>query len=182
MFREKPAAARRKATTAIAEVIWRAFKGKIEVEVYIGDLDGTGKTLRHPALKTFVVDGQQLEVEYVKTDDQIAPGVIGDDYIIVDDSEKDLAIISVEPGCQTPLQRILKGTRTIEGYVSGKGKLTVISIDGEIAVYPVEPGKSFSTEVHVGDLMQWEAAPDSVLVFSEVCYPPYADDRYENIT
>lgn len=56
MFVEKSKEERKKATSAIAEVIWRAFSGKIEVEVYIGDLNGAGKTLRRPASTRFTFE------------------------------------------------------------------------------------------------------------------------------
>ena len=35
-------------------------------------------------------------------------------------------------------------------------------------------------EIKVGDLVQWEATKD--LVFAEICYPPYEDGRFENIS
>ena len=111
---------RQKATSVVAEVIWRAFGGKIEVEVFIGDLNGTGKTLRRPTLTSFTVDGKEQEVVYVETED-LAPGVLVDIYAFVGDDTKDLAIVTVLPGFKTPLQQVLKGVRTIEGYVSGKG-------------------------------------------------------------
>lgn len=182
MFVESAVKERKKVTSAITEVIWRAFLGQIEVEVYIDDLNSAGKTLRKPALKTFTFEGVTQEVAYVRTDDQIAPGVIGDEYSFVGDDSKDLAIIMIEPGCKTPLQRVLKGTRTIEGYVSGKGTLTVIRLNGKPETYHVSDNQARSlADVNVGDLMQWEADQDSMLVFSEVCFPPYDDDRYKNI-
>jgi len=44
MFGDKPSDFRAKATSAIAIVIWHAFGGKYEVEVFIGDLNPAGKT------------------------------------------------------------------------------------------------------------------------------------------
>ncbi len=182
MFVGKPARERKAATSAIAEVIWQAFFGMIEVEVFIGDLDSTGKTLRKPALTTFVLDGIMLEVEYVETIDVIAAGVKCDSYTFVVDSSNDLAIITIEPGYETPLQVVLSGTRTIEGYVSGKGKLIVHGLDGEIRTYPVGYNyHGLTVEVKVGEKMQWKADKDYELVFSEVCSPPYVEGRYENV-
>lgn len=40
--------AERRATYAIACVVWKAFDGKYEVEAFIGDLDNQSKTLIHP--------------------------------------------------------------------------------------------------------------------------------------
>ncbi len=45
MFGVKSAEFREKATSAIAQVIWNAFEGNYEVEVMIGDLNSSGKTL-----------------------------------------------------------------------------------------------------------------------------------------
>ena len=182
MFVGQPERMRKAATSAINGVIWQAFGGKFEVEVFINDLDGTGKTLRKPALKTFVLEGETLEVEYVETSDVVAAGIICDDYNFVGDASKDLAIITVAPGYKTPLQRVLEGTKTIEIYVSGKGKLTIYGLDNETRTYPVGVTQcELAVEVRVGELMQWEAHPDSELVFSEVCYPPYEEGRYEDI-
>lgn len=70
----------------------------------------------------------------------------------------------------------MKGERTIEIYISGKGKLIVTKIDGRKVVY-----KMGSVTVNIGELMQWQADKDSELVAAEVCFPPYKDGRYENI-
>jgi hypothetical protein len=35
-------------------------------------------------------------------------------------------------------------------------------------------------EVKIGETMQWQAAPDSDLEVYEICFPPYADGRFEN--
>jgi hypothetical protein len=50
MFHNKPDMLDRrwKVTLAIANVIWTAFFGRYEVEVFIGDLDSEGKTLLKP--------------------------------------------------------------------------------------------------------------------------------------
>jgi hypothetical protein len=113
----------------------------------------------------------------------VKAGVNCDIYEFEGDKSKDLAIVGVDPGCATPLQRILQGDKTIEGYVSGSGTLTVTKSTGEKSVYEVgDSTDSFSTAVGIGDLMQWQAHPDSKLVFYEVCYPPYTDGRFENLS
>ncbi|MEK7595241.1 MAG: hypothetical protein AAB443_01435 [Patescibacteria group bacterium] len=50
MFFDTPDAfeAREKVTRAVAQIIWDTFDGEFEVEVFIGDLDGRGKTLLKP--------------------------------------------------------------------------------------------------------------------------------------
>jgi hypothetical protein len=106
--------------------------------------------------------------------------------MFVGDKTKDLGIIRIKPGKHTPLQRVKKvepGDRTVEGYVSGKGKFMITRLDGKKETYPVR-GKedtSFSIDVAINELMQWEADPDSELIAYEVCYPRYEDGRYENV-
>ena len=97
--------------------------------------------------------------------------------------KKDLGIIKIKPGYKTPLQKVLKGDRTVEGYISGKGKLTLTRANGaqEIHIVGEESKGSFSVTVEIGELMQWEADKNSDLVNYEICFPPYEDGRYENI-
>jgi len=110
------------------------------------------------------------------------PGVNCHVYSFVGETNRDLGIIVMEPGAKTPLQRVLHGDRTVEGFVTGKGTLTIKRISGEIEVYQVDESRvPFSAEVKVGDLMQWQAAPDSKLVAFEICYPPYQEKRFENL-
>jgi hypothetical protein len=90
--------------------------------------------------------------------------------------------VTVQPGFKTPLQRVIKGTVTIEGFVSGKGTLRVASDGSETATYEFdENNKDTGVEVLVGQTMQWHANGDIDLVFYEICEPPYEDGRFENI-
>jgi len=133
-------------------------------------------------MKGFLFDGREQSVVFIETI-QIPTGEECDVYKFENDPSKDLGIIRMKPGGKTPLQKILKGDRTIEGYVSGRGRLTITGTDGKRVVYKVdeETGKSFSVWVEIGECMQWEADKDSELVAYEVCLPPYEDGRYENI-
>lgn len=114
----------------------------------------------------------------------IAEGVECDVYNFANDGTKDLGIIRIKPGSKTPRQKILKGDKTFEGYVSGKGRFTITWADGGHKVYELgsAPRETFSALARVGDIMQWEAAPDSPLVAYEICFPPYEDGRFQNLT
>ncbi len=133
-------------------------------------------------IKSFNFEGNERLVFYVETT-HVAKGVDCDVYIFDGDSSKDLGIIKISPGCKTPFQKVLKGDKTIEGYVGGKGKLTIIKPGGKPEIYIVGEKfqKPFSIKVEIGELMQWEADKDSDLVAYEVCFPPYEDGRYQNI-
>ena len=137
--------------------------------------------IEHP-INNFTFEGVTQNVSFKETV-PVADGVECDTYVFDKDGTKDLGIIRVKPGKHTPLQRVKKGDRTIEGFRSGKGKLTITKLDGTQEIYVVgeKKNKPFSLDVGIGDLMQWEADPDSELIAYEVCYPPYEEGRYENI-
>jgi hypothetical protein len=126
---------------------------------------------------------EPLSVNYVETI-PVKDGVLCDTYTFEGDSTRDLAIVQVEPGCKTPLQRVLKGTKTIEGFIKGKGVLTVKASDGTVQEYPFETDQEMDKEVvvAVGEAMQWVADKETGLVFYEICEPPYEDGRYENLS
>lgn len=138
---------------------------------------------RNDHLTSFEFEGVTQPVEFVETTNEVSPGAECDVYKFVGDDTKDLGIIRINPGCETPLQRVLKGDRTIEGYVSGSGKLVVARGNVSIETFEVtdRPGEHLSVLVRVGDTMQWKASPNSKLVAYEVCVPPYADGRFENL-
>ncbi len=141
-----------------------------------------GKQTFHRPLKNFVFEGRPQAVSFVETS-QVTDGVECDVYKFDGDTEKDLGTIRIKPGKKTPLQKILQGERTVEGHVSGTGRLTVTSPDGQQRVYQfveaAEPTGPIT--VAIGERMQWEAAADSDLVAYEICFPPYQDGRFENI-
>lgn len=111
-------------------------------------------------------------------------GVTCDVYSFADDPTKDLGIIKIQPGHKTPLQRVVEGEKTIEGYISGNGMLTVTRQGKNKEIFVVNDnflGK-LNVNVNVGDLMQWQASADSEMVVYEICFPPYKDGRYENLS
>src|SRR3989338_1608992 len=126
-------------------------------------------------VKSFLFEGREQLVSFVETLD-VADGVACDVYKFDGDTTKDLGIIRINPGSKTPLQKVLKGDKTVEGYISGKGKLKITNPNGKQVVY-TEP---FAITVAMGELMQWEAAPDSDLSVYEIFYPPYEDGRFQN--
>jgi len=133
-------------------------------------------------LKLFTFEGRTQPVSFV-SNAEVTRGVVCDVYSFIGDPSKDLGIIKVEPGCKTPLQKVLKGERTIEGYFSGKGRLIVKTNDSSEVVYRVGdyPFESYFVTIGIGETMQWQAAEDSNLVVYEICFPPYEDGRFENL-
>lgn len=134
-------------------------------------------------LNSFEWEGITQKVSFSETQ-EIAPGVECGVYNFDGDSSKDLGIIRIKPGSKTPSQKVLKGKRTIEGYVSGKGKLTITPNDGQNSInYQVgyNPKEKLAIDVKIGEVMQWQADKGSNLVAYEVCIPRYKPGRYENL-
>ncbi len=130
----------------------------------------------------FKIEGQELSIIFMEMID-VKEGVKCETYQFSDDDLKDLAVIYVESGNKTPLQRVLNGQKTVQGFCTGKGTFTLTKENGEKEMFEVndESGKEFYKEIKVGEIMQWQAAPDSDLVVYEVYYPPYQDGRYEDL-
>ena len=131
-------------------------------------------------LASFNHEGKDQSVSFVETM-QVTDGVECDVYIFTGDESKDLGIIRVESGKKTPLQRVLQGEKTIERHISGKGKLTITNQDGMQDALLADDSNHVLKIVNIGEIMQWEAAPDSDLIAAEICYPPYQEGRFENI-
>jgi len=132
-----------------------------------------------PKIETFSFRGETLSAQLIETI-QVFPGVVCDAYLHPETKERDLGVIYIDAGLRTFPQKVLKGEETIEGYISGKGRLIIRKANGERLVFEVGPeSDGFSQNIEVGDIMQWQA--DENLVVFEVCYPPYEDGRYENL-
>src|SRR5882757_2719846 len=102
---------------------------------------------------TFVLDDTFVPVSFVETM-TVKEGVECDVYKFVSDDSKDLAIVKVSRGYKTPLQRILLGMKTIEGYVSGEGTLSVHSTDGAAKTYQFKPDENAGeVVVEIGQIM-----------------------------
>lgn len=126
-------------------------------------------TYRNETVTTQLIDSQE-----------VFPGVICDAYLHPETKERDLGVIYIEAGKKTKPQKVLSGIETIEGYMSGVGRLIILKPSGEKLTFEVnQESEGFSHTVEVGDIMQWQADED--LVVFEICYPPYQDGRYENL-
>lgn len=133
-------------------------------------------------LTYFKFEGKNEPVTFIETMD-VVPGVQCDVYKFIGDNAKDLGIIRIDPGFKTPLQKVKKGERTIEGYISGRGKLTITKPDGKKVIYQTDQqiNESMSVTVEIDEIMQWEADKNIPLTVYEICFPPYENGRYENI-
>jgi hypothetical protein len=132
-------------------------------------------------LTSFVVNGESVTIIFIETQ-QVSEGVECDVYTFLHDDSRDLAIVTVIKNHKTPLQRIVSGTKTIEGFVSGSGTLSIGSIDETVKIYSFN-SKSEPHEVivSINQTMQWCAVGDN-LRFYEICEPSYADGRFETLS
>ena len=121
------------------------------------------------------------KVSFIETM-QVKEGVECDTYSFIGDATQDLAIVRVTRGFKTPLQKILQGNKTIEGFLEGKGTLVVQLEDGTINTLVLDATSTIKeVEVKVGQIMQWTASEDAGFVFYEICDPPYQDGRFEDL-
>ena len=118
-------------------------------------------------------------VTFIETT-QVKPGVTCDVYHFADTEEKDLGIITIQPGHTTPMQKILAGDKTVEAHVSGAGMLLVINSDDSRNMYHCDVDTPLSVSLQIGDTMQWQANAGTELQCAEICFPPYTDDRFED--
>lgn len=104
-----------------------------------------------------------------------------DVYSLDGDKTKDLCIVTVKAGHKTPLQRILKGEKTVQSFMEGRGALTITTLDEEVNLQELDTNsqpKEFV--VNIGEMMQWEA-DEAGLAHYEIYYPPYQEGRFENL-
>jgi len=138
-------------------------------------------------LTAFEFEGVPQPVEYLETTEIPGyPAVICDVYNFVGDDSKDLGVIKIEKGHSTPRQLINEGQgtkRTVEGYISGNGRLIVERKSGKTELYEISSRSliPLSVDIEVGDIMRWQADSDSDLIAYEVCIPRYKPGRYTNL-
>ena len=123
-------------------------------------------------------EGTSQQIQFIETT-TVRDGVECDIYSFENDNTKDLGIIRISPGKKTPLQKVLKGEKTLEGYISGNGCLEITKHDGDKIIHEGKEG--LEVEVLIGETMQWIANEDSTLEVYEICYPPYEEGRFKNI-
>ena len=60
--------------------------------------------------------------------------------------------------------------------------MLTVQTEGQTKTYSFQDDSTDrAVVVEIGQIMQWEADHDVDLVFSEVCDPPYADGRFEDL-
>lgn len=134
-------------------------------------------------INRFPVDGERKAVSFVETvaiNEEVRCHV----YKFDNENGMDLGIIEIGQGGSTPLQEVISGVKTTEGFLAGKGKLIIYRQNGQTDIYPVNNDnyENILTDVCIGDLMQWHADSDSFLKVFEICVPPFEDGRFRNIT
>lgn len=119
-------------------------------------------------------------VVFVETQ-EVTDGVTCDVYAFSADSTKDLGVIHIKAGASTPKQLILKGNKTVEGFLAGEADFVFSkAAEADIVFGYSDDSYGNDTTLDVGDTMQWLAIQDSVCY--EICYPTYEDGRFEQVS
>lgn len=131
--------------------------------------------------------GREGEIEYF--DKGVFPGVHFKDWKFkdIDASERDGALIEVDPGARTPVQ--LVEADKVFSDVPLNGRLTFLHMDAEdnIRIYRFdssrEQDKSFLLEISKGEIMCWFASPkqDKPAELMEYEEPGYSPSDFTNI-
>src|SRR5882724_4520681 len=126
----------------------------------------------HSNLYDFTVSGRLRTIAFENTY-HIADGVDADIYTFADDHTHLLTIFTLAAGIKVPPRKVVNGQRIIEGYVKGKGTLTVSSASGAKETYYFEhDGHTKDVIVESGQSVQWITPNDSELVYYEVTPMP----------
>jgi dipeptidase E len=119
-------------------------------------------------LYDFKVNGEMRTLSFIKSV-KINEVIDCNIYAFVDDKTHQLAVYEVNAGVKTPAKKVPAGHRIIEGYVHGKGTLTINLIDGTMNIYYFEKdGSNVEVEVEAGQTIQWTAPVNSILGYYEV--------------
>jgi mannose-6-phosphate isomerase-like protein (cupin superfamily) len=121
------------------------------------------------------------EAVIFKENVHVKDGVSCDVYTFENDKSKDLAVVIVHPGAKTPLQKVLQGDKTIEGFLRGTGMLEIVRANGDEQVFTFPSRDEEDVMVSIGDTMQWSASKGEQLTFYEICTPPYKEGRFLNL-
>lgn len=136
-------------------------------------------------LTQFEFRGVLREVVYIETT-KVRDGVECDVYGFVGDETKDLGIIRIEEGKETPRQRVTLDPNfeidfTEEGLVGGDGTLEIKRPGVLAQTYEMnQTNGRFSILVARGEEMKWRAGKGGLVVY-EVCKPSYKDGRYVDL-
>ena len=134
-------------------------------------------------LSHFSHQGREYPVTFVETS-SVKEGVQCDVYRVDNDTSKDLAVIEIQPGFLSPRQRIVRGTSTIQRFISGQAHLSVTDVLGKerkLLFKSENANQNSDVAVQVGEIMQWSSIGPEPLVYHEICEPPYEEGRFENL-
>jgi len=115
---------------------------------------------------------------------KIAPGMVCDGYdFTYGDGSRDLGIVSLEAGHQTPLQKVVGGDRTIAALMDGQATLVVTDEEGVATTYDFsDPEGQSDVTITPGQMMQWTNIGKTVAKISEIYIPPFVPGRFETVT
>ncbi len=128
---------------------------------------------------TFYYQGEHRPIELCNTE-EVAAGVSCEAYEFTGETAYCLAIITMKPFARMPIQVVRGGLVTFEEVITGdEGTRLRVLRAGKYEV--VQSGPHIpSTPILPSDVMQWTAGPKGAK-FSEVCWPPFEEGRFETL-
>lgn len=117
---------------------------------------------------SFEIGNISREIVFVKSV-HVSEGVDSDVYSFLDDKSQILSIVKVKKGVKTPYEKVESNNKIIEGFLKGKGTLTVY-LDGsnKNTYYFETAGYNKEVEIISGQTVQWSAPKDSDLIYYKI--------------
>lgn len=117
---------------------------------------------------SFEIGNVNREIMYIKSV-HIASGIDSDVYSFLDDKSQVLSIVRVKRGVKSPLEKIESANKIIEGFLKGKGTLSVSTFGNNKNTYYFETaGYNKEVEIHTGESVQWSAPKDADLIYYKI--------------
>ncbi len=115
-----------------------------------------------------VINGVTRTISYINSL-HVSDGVDSDIYTFIDDNSQVLSIVKVKRGFKSPFEKIMSHNKVIEGFLKGKGTLTVTIEGGTKNEYYFEnEGYNKVIELEYGQTIQWTAPKNDDLVYYKI--------------
>lgn len=115
-----------------------------------------------------VVNGVVRTITYLNSV-HVSDGVDSDIYTFIDDNSQVLSIVKVKHGFKSPKEKIESHNKVIEGFLKGRGTLSVTFEDGNKNEYYFEnEGYNKVIELEDGQSVQWTAPKNDDLVYYKI--------------
>jgi peptidase E len=117
---------------------------------------------------SFEIGNISREIVFVKSV-HLSESVDSDVYSFLDDKSQILSIVKVKKGVKTLIETVESNNKIIEGFLKGKGTLTVfLQGNNKNSYYFETAGYNKEVEILNGQSVQWSAPNDSDLIYYKI--------------